>query len=569
MFDAVRGLFVGAAEEFAISRELGPEDNHGYITHIQLILEVLENLVRLDASKTLPALLGKTDTVGDWARASVVVAEDLLRQVRHLRELEAPSRYELFCTNGLAALYGHFDAVISSLENLSKSVQDPDVRRALATAYFSKSGRVWGQLPPSELRRTKELMEDNLRADPTNERDIRSWFQAFRRLPEFSYIDAIDRLEGWARGANQVDAYYYLYILHFLRWKQGAERDESAMRASLDQCRQRSIGKRGLSYEWLAKGPTWCPLAHASELGVWDEFFTNTEPLDWITGSIASIRPQAGTIRLGAQTVAYFVPGTKFSETRHLNSLVRCYIGFSYEGLRAWSVEFLTEDAAVTIRELAEKKASAEPAVAGEAVIAQVAGTSRRDEVLTGPVDREALARTVERFIQDQLSTSLNRNRPLYVSALGNQLLDKFGRPTVYERLRFKKLEDFLLSLPSIDLIGEGASTVVVRPDTRESRAGVAKAQDTPGGSPGRRHREAPLNDLRKEIREEVLELFSTSKRDNPSVSLAFLGNRLVKRFGPPLTYRRLGFSTLKELIESYDEFEVDAAGNVVRSSPR
>ncbi len=549
MLEAVQSLFDGAAEEFAIARKLGPEDNHGYITHIQLILEILENLVRLDINKTLPALLGKTDTVGDWARASVVVAEDLLRQVQHLREQEAPSRYELFCTNSLAALYGHFDAVISSLDALSKSVQDADVRRALATAYFSKSGRVWAKLSPSELRHTKDLMEDNLRTDPTNERDIRSWFQAFRRLPEFSYIDAIDRLEGWARASNQVDAYYYLYILHFLRWLQGAERDEHAMRASLDQCRQRAVGKRGFSYEWLAKEPTWCPLAHANELGAWDEFYEKTESLDWVTGSIASIKPQAGTIRLGAQTVAYFVPGTKFSETRHLNSLVKCYIGFSYEGLRAWSVDFVAEDGGITGGRLAEGKRSVNNISGGESVIAR-----------TSPADLTALTRSVDRFIQDQLATSINRNKPLLVAALGNYLLYKFGRPTVHERLGFRRLKDFLQSIPSIDLVGEGASTVVVKANIREIHA---SAQNVPMKGPVAQPLiEASRNDLRKEIRAELM-LLLTSTRDNPSVSLAFLGNVLRKRFGLPLTYRRLGFLTLKDLVKSYDEFEVDAAGNV------
>lgn len=482
MFDQVHVLFLGAAEDFAAARVFGPEDQHGYITHIQLILEVLENLVRLDSGRALPAILSKSNAVGAWARASTVVAEDLLRQVRQLRQQETPSRYELSCTNDLAALYGHFDAVISSLETLSKSVQDPDVRRALATAYFSKSGRVWANLTASELRRTKDLMEDNLRADPTNDRDIRSWFQAFRRLPEFSYIDAIDRLEAWATASNQVDAYYYLYILHFLRWWQGAERDESAMRVSLDQCRQRSIGKRGLSYEWLAKEPAWCPLAHATELGEWTDFWENPEPLEWITGSIATIKPQAGTIRLGPRTLAYFVPGTKFSETRHLNALVKCRIGFSYEGLRAWEVDFVTEETATSLGDhLQQERATAE-VIQQTPVIDQVSGQSAVD-VFSTPADKHALTQMVERFVQDRLTTSVNRDKPLHMAELGNQLLQRFGKPPIYGRLGFATLKDFLRSLPSAELVSEG-TTYVVKPT-----AGLGVAANTSKPAARRRPR--------------------------------------------------------------------------------
>lgn len=482
MLEEVHALFTGAADEFAIVRELSPESDHGYITHIQLILEVLEGLVRLGPDKSLRALLGRTDTIGNWVRESIVVAEDLLSQVRQLRGRDAPSRHELTVETRLATLYGHFDAVISSLENLSNSSHDPDVRRALAAAYFSKRGRRWAQLPAPELRRTKDLMEDNLRTDPTNARDIRSWFQAFRRLPEFSYIDAIDRLNSWAQVSNQADAYYYLYILHFLRWRQGAEGDEGAMRANLEQCRQRSIGKRGYSYEWLAKEPDWCPLAHASELGDWerdrnDDFWENTEPLEWVRGSIASIKgPQAGTIRLGPQTEAFFVPRSKFSKTRHLNSLVKFYIGFSYEGLRAWETDFLSEDAVTTVGERIE--------------------TQRK-------VDNAA----------------------------------RLGSVTEQTDVKDKRVD------------GQGAP---------------------PEGLVPQHPSKMPPDILKEAIRAEVLNLLSYAERNGRNLPLVDLGPKLSKRFGrTPPPYRKLGYANLTKLVKSYDEFDVDTARNVIRTSPR
>ncbi len=372
---------------------------------------------------------------------------------------------------------------------------------------------------------------------------MRRWFQACRRLPEFSYIDAIDRLEGWAKRSDQVDAYYYLYILHFLRWHAGAERDENAMRANLDKCRQRSIGKRGLSYEWLAEGPTWCPLAHASELGEWKEFFRNTKPLAWATGSIESLKPQAGRIRLGPQTLAHFIPGPKFSEAMHLNSLVKFYLGFSYEGLRAWEVDFLSENVKATLgtsASLALPTSSAVPAV------------------IVAAADSQALTRSVETAIQDQLTNADNRGTVLHVAVLDNKLLDKFGRPPIHERLGFKDIHQMLHAIPSIEVQREGDKQFVKRMLPVERRIAVRAARvpvPTPA-SPAK-----PM-DLRQDVLLEIQTAIRSAHADSP-LTLPALGILLSNRFGSPPTYQRLGFQKLRGLVDSFKEFTVDAGGYV------
>jgi hypothetical protein len=189
------------------------------------------------------------------------------------------------------------------------------------------------------------LSEDNLRLDPTDERDLRLWFQAMRRLPEFNYYEAIDRLRAWASRADSVDAYYYLYILHFLRWKDQGEDAEKIIKECVDACTQQRVGVRGYSYEWLGYEPEWCPLVHASELGAMDRqkgFFPDTHRLAFAAGTIESIRPAAGTIRLGQLLRAFFVPPPDIREASHLNSPVYFHLGFSYEGFRAWNVRLGT-----------------------------------------------------------------------------------------------------------------------------------------------------------------------------------------------------------------------------------
>jgi tetratricopeptide (TPR) repeat protein len=559
LFSSIIPLLDGAADEFAAARRLAPDNDHGYITQVQLIVEVLEGLSQLGEGENLSNLMQKQNALGRWVRRSVVVAEDLLRQVQHLRQQRVPSKYELRCVNGLATLYGHFEALVSSLEELASTVEDPDVRRALAVAYYSRSGRVWKNLSEFELRRTREMMEDNLRSDPTNERDIRAWFQSFRRLPDFSYIDAIDRLEGWASTSGAVDAYYYLYILHFLRWKGGAERDDSAMQASLENCKQRTIGKRGLSYEWFAKEPTWCPLTHVSELGERrkdpegdEDFFENTETLTRVRGKIDSIKgPQAGLLRLGPRTTAFFLPGKKFSESRHLNSIVEFYVGFSYEGLRAWVADFVAEGVTTETRKKTTDPAKATP-------IPMV--SSGQVSIQKAEMDEKPLHARVHSFIRDQLVNAENCGKILFVSSLGVLLQSHFGSPPIHQRLGASNLEDLLASLPFARLARNGIlSTVALAPEgSPDARA--RKKVPPVGDGEGRQG-------TREEMRaaeEIVLRALSESERRRSTFLLSVAGGLLLDYFKVPQFYRQFGFAKLRDFINGMDAVCVDSTGLLV-----
>jgi hypothetical protein len=535
MFAKVELLMLGAAQEFELSRQLSPEDDHGYITHIQLIVEVLESLMRAEPGKSIVALATRRDAVGAWVRRAQVEAESLLGQVQQMRQQRPPSKYELRCVTGLAQVYDNFDALVASLEQLASAVEDADVRRALATAYHSRSGRLWGRVPEHELRRTKDLMEDNLRSDPTHERDIRNWFQAARRLPDFSYIDAIGRLESWANASDAVDAHYYLYVLHFLRWRGGAERDETALQASLENCRRRASGRRGISYEWLSDEPDWCPLVHASELGEWaDElnFFERPEPLARPHGIIASIKPQAGTIRLGTRTVAHFVPGTKFAESRHINASVNFFLGFSYEGLRAWSVDF----AHAPLNPVAIVPAGA----MSSAAVVETRSSSIRsvNEQAQAPVKMEVSLRArVEMSVRDQITAATNRGGRLEVSALVSALARKFGKPPVHERLGYDDLESLIVSMGGVGVVTDDNKVFVVSVLPDLPKPSLAAVEAVVLGwidqAPGRR------------------------------MWLAELGGKLQPFRDKPV-YKALGFKTLRAMLAHIGAVSVDATGQWV-----
>lgn len=551
-------LLTGAADEFASARRLAPEDDHGYITHIQLIVEVVEAMTRLSDEESLPRLMQRRNALGHWIRKAMVVAEDLLSQVQHLRQQRVPSKYELGCVNRLATLYGHFEALVTSLEQLTESVEDPDVRRALATAYYSRSGRVWKNMSEYELRRTRLLMEANLRSDPTNEHDVRAWFQSYRRLPDFSYIDAIDRLEGWAKTSGSVDAHYYLYILHFLRWKGGSERDDTALQANLEQCKQGRIGKRGESYEWFAKEPSWCPLMQTNELGERRrdtegklDFFENTETLARVRGKIDSIKgPQAGLLRLGPRTTAFFLPGTKFSESRHLNSIVDFFLGFSYEGLRAWATDFVAE----------AKTADEDPGNTKLNAIASSMLSPSQDD----PGGAMVLRARVERFIRDQLINSDNHGEVLLVAKLGQLLRTNFGTPSIYVRLGASSLEGLLASLSFARLIKKGIiSTVTLIPEKQnDHNPRMIKPSRSFVHAVGATHPSAVTK--KRDAEAIVLRALVESEHSGSPLMVSTIGLLFNKHFKVTGVYKQFGFAKLRDFVDSIDTVGVDSDGLVI-----
>jgi hypothetical protein len=343
ILDDVGTLVASALDAFEKARDLNPEDEHCYVTPIQTILMAAERMCQASGHAAIGDMCSRNDEVGRWLQQRVSEAEDLLARLRHFRGKSKQSEHERKCDVKLTALYGNFDELIATWEKvLDGSATQSWLRRAVAHAYLARRERKWGALPIEELRKIVQLSECNLSFDPTSESDLRTWFQTYRFLPEFSFNEAIDRLQTWAGRTDSVDAHYYLYILHFLRWKSDGERDEELIQKHLKKSAALAVGRRDNSYEWYATEPHWCRLVNSRELGGWvdqKKFFKDTSKLAFLEGTISSLKRTAGTIRIGNVTRAFFSPPAHLRESEHLNAQVHFVLGFSYERLHAWLVD--------------------------------------------------------------------------------------------------------------------------------------------------------------------------------------------------------------------------------------
>lgn len=343
---AIKSLAETAGEAFTAARKLRPADEHGYVTHIQLVAEISQRLLQSSNLRNAGGLQAASGTVAEWLQKNLVLANDLLDHIRENRpEIDAPdaSNYHyLECERNVAEVLGGLDSLIKNWELLvSKGSATPELRRALTTVYVRRCGKIWGTLSISDLRRIAEHSEAVLHSEPDSTRDVLTWFQAYRRLPEFNPVRALDVLGSCSAHTKAVDIWYYLWILHFVLWRQNVEMDEIQVKNALDSMKAAGGVRRDYSFEWFGKEPQWFPVVHYRDIREWQPTSDQPNPaLEYVTGTIDSIDgPQSGKVRLGTQTVAFFNPGTRFHPTNDINRQVRFYLGFSYEGLRAWHVE--------------------------------------------------------------------------------------------------------------------------------------------------------------------------------------------------------------------------------------
>jgi hypothetical protein len=191
-----------------------------------------------------------------------------------------------------------------------------------------------------------ELLEANVLEEPASNDNVKLWFRAYRQSRHQDIDVAIDKLSIWRANGDSVEANYYLYVLHALKAINGVESEvpkaEDLIRISQEKAR--GLRNRTNSFEWLGRGKGLARLVHYSDLGDWDErsdFYLNSELLARVEGRVSAInRPEKGAVELGSTGLTvFFVPGKGgFYKGRDENRKVEFFLGFSYDGLRAWDV---------------------------------------------------------------------------------------------------------------------------------------------------------------------------------------------------------------------------------------
>jgi len=334
---------------FEESRRLNPDDEHSYISEIQLLAEVLNYAVR-DTEESIFQYIKRYDAL-PYVRDAIDKAESLLAVVRSNREGTGSSSYERSCRAQISRLYGNYQEALQIWDSLlsRQDVHHPPIRRQIVYALQDRD-KTWHSMPQRSRDRCIRLLQDNLDEQPYNGRDLRLWLQAVRyssRMPSIESL--IEKVSYWKANTDVLDATYYLYVLYSLRALEGGTIERDRARRYMDESKNLSQNRhnRFKSFEWFGRDEGVGKLVHQSVLGNWDRernFWSNTKVLERADGIITRVSgPQAGNIETGGLS-SFFVPGGSKKDEPiskdSVNRRVDFFLGFSYSGLRAWDVQF-------------------------------------------------------------------------------------------------------------------------------------------------------------------------------------------------------------------------------------
>ena len=339
-----------ASREFGSARSLGRRSEYSYISQIQMILRVVGTASSAKGYQhevmrflTLPRHESYRELVDE--------AQNLLSDLALIKGSEVPSELQVRVHADLEKLHGNHSEAIQRLTNVldRRDSYRPPIRRAIIRAYAARQEDDWSRLTDQELARVVELARDNIVEEPASDHNLRLWLRAVRTENALS-VDSVAEQLSYKRLQNpSVHTTYYLYIMKFLQLESGDLAVGSEVPDLIEECSRlaQDLSRTTTSSEWLGKETGLAALVHSSVLGAWDEskrFRSNTEHLRAVRGRIAQIRHQgSGEIELASGLRAFFVPSSGavpggYIAGQDIGREVEFYLGFSYDGLRAWSV---------------------------------------------------------------------------------------------------------------------------------------------------------------------------------------------------------------------------------------
>jgi len=359
-FDDALDLALGSGTDFT------PTVEYAYTSQIQLLLDVLDFGYKVSGAKTRTEFI--VSPSASWYQEQLDDVEYLLDRVKSLREGDRPSHYILDRQRELDAIYDDHSMALQRWNSLVASARTDGyvaiIHRQIVVNLLERARKLrsqqegrevqrsWSLVSVHDRQRAVELLEENLKANPSSERDIREWFRAVRYLPTIDIASVIEKVANWRATGDSLEADYYLYILYVL---QAIDGDTTRLSMTKDLIKQtrlkafaRSFRHNNFSFEWFGKGRGLTRLKHHTDLGNFDgeKFYQDTSLLERVTGIVRYIEdPGSGIIELDCGIEAFFVPSRVYPQGLQKGideyTGVSFYLGFSYSGLRAWRVRRL------------------------------------------------------------------------------------------------------------------------------------------------------------------------------------------------------------------------------------
>ena len=346
----VLGLVQEASMEFEAARARDRGSEYSYISQVQMIVRVVGTVSNAKGYRH-EAMQFLTLPGNDSYRELVDQAQNLLSDLALIKGDETSSQLQVGLQADLDRLHGKHSQAIERLTNvLDRRISySPPLRRAIIRAYVARRRDDWSELSDRELARVVELAKGNIVEEPASDYNLRLWLRAVRTENALG-VDRVAEQLAYKRLQNpSVDTTYYLYIMKFLQLEMGDLAAAREVPSLIEECGRlaRDLSRTTSSFEWMGKDAGLAALVHVATLGAWDEqkaFWPNTGQLRAVRGRIAHIRNQgSGEIELPSGLRVFFTPSRGlvaggYVAGQDIGREVELFLGFSYDGLRAWSV---------------------------------------------------------------------------------------------------------------------------------------------------------------------------------------------------------------------------------------
>ncbi len=256
----VRNRYDAALSVFARARKLKPEDEHNYVSAIQMIVRVLNKLVVVSTHKSLVHLLTAGGDAGSWADEQLRVALSLLDECESVRPDSADSPYLQRCREDIEIAHGEIETMVRAWRDvIVNSRSRSGLALVLARKFLQEQGRDWKDTPTEVFQTVVEFFDAAFedRGDLADH-DVELWFRCYRRLPEYDDLAALERLSVIAGSRTSPVCSYYLYVVHFLRWLNQEEysQDEAQRRCNEAAQLNPAAAGGGTTSGWRRACPT-------------------------------------------------------------------------------------------------------------------------------------------------------------------------------------------------------------------------------------------------------------------------------------------------------------------------
>ena len=244
-------MYEQAAHEFETTRTLYKkkqrEDLHGYISQIQLLIRLFDFTVRIKDLKKQDVIATVKEPYFTWLEEAQNLLDDAHRQ-----NICEGDMYVQDCDVNLWSLYENPSRIIESLNNQLSTTKYPAlVRRQIARLYLHNEDKYKKEMRIN--RRILELMEDNISAEPANEKNFYLWFKAAR----YSMLrddEILSNLSKWRALNPTLSITFYNYVFNVIKALKGSSEAAGIAKDLFNELRRLGGYTSTNIREWYSKG---------------------------------------------------------------------------------------------------------------------------------------------------------------------------------------------------------------------------------------------------------------------------------------------------------------------------